>query len=441
MSTRGVSALRIFTILLLLNACKTSGPGIFGKKTPHEQYGDKLVSAGLRSTALGDLWFRVAEQSLSSPLSITVPYKETGYFPPDRPMATGLRFNALRGQKLSISVEKKPAINFAVYIDLWKAGDGNNQPKHITAADTTTNSLQHEVTETSQYILRLQPELLSSGEFTVTITAGPALAYPIKAPGRDHIKSFWGANRDGGARKHEGVDMFAARGTPVLAAADGRVTKVTETAIGGKVVWVRVKDRDYTLYYAHLDSQLVTDGQQVRTDDTLGLMGNTGNASSTSPHLHFGIYTSSGPIDPLAFINPVNMLPDDISAPTRLLGKLARVSNPSSELRPEPRNNTSGTVRVPLNTPVMIEAATSTWYKVSLPNGLRGFIKKSALQQIEKPVRTFFLETTLPLLEKPDSLAAKKTSIPTGEPVDILGNFEDHYLVKTRENITGWIAK
>ena len=169
-------------------------------------------------------------------------------------MATGLRFNARRGQKLSISVEKKPAINFALYIDLWKAGDENNQPKHITAADTTTNSLQHEVTETSQYILRLQPELLSSGEFTVTITAGPALTYPIKAPGKDHIKSFWGANRDGGARKHEGVDIFAARGTPVVAAADGRVTRVTETAIGGKVVWVKVKDRDYTLYYAHLDS-------------------------------------------------------------------------------------------------------------------------------------------------------------------------------------------
>lgn len=441
MSNRFFSAAGVVLTLVLFNACKTSGPGIFGKKTPHEQYGDRLVDAGLRSSVLGNSWFRMAEQSLTAPLTITVPYKETGYFPADRPLATGLRFNALRGQKLSITVEKKPVTNFALYIDLWKAAEGSSALKHITAADTTTNSIEHEVKETSQYILRLQPELLSSGEYTVTIITGPALAYPIKAPGKDHIKSFWGADRDGGERKHEGIDIFAARKTPVIAAADGRVTRVTETPIGGKVVWVRVKDRDYTLYYAHLDSQLVSDGQTVKAGDTLGLMGNTGNAQTTAPHLHFGIYTFGGPIDPLAFVKPIEVQPDDISGSLRLLGKLARVSNSPSGIHNNPGGPVAEAVNLPANTPVMVNAATSDWYKVSLPDDQRGFIRHTALSGIEKPIRNLSLKTTLPLFDKPDSLAPKKTSIPTGETVDILGTFENYYLVKTRENLTGWISK
>jgi len=434
-------AVLISLLLVVLIACKASGPGLFGKKTPHEQYADGLINAGLRSTALGKSWFTIAEQSLAFPLTITVPYKETGYFSADRPAAAGLHFKALRGQKLSITLEKKPTTNFAVCIDLWKAPEGTNQPKHIAAADTTTNSIQYEVNESSHYILRLQPELLSSGEYTITITAGPALAYPIKAPGKDHIKSLWGADRDGGARKHEGIDIFAARRTPVLAAADGRVTRVNETSIGGKVIWIRVKDRDYTLYYAHLDSQLVSDGQTVKIGDTLGLLGNTGNARNTSPHLHFGIYTLSGPIDPIAFVKPVENKPDNISASTKLIGKLARVTNVSSGIYNEPRSTTAEAISVSANTPVVVEAATSSWYKISLPNGQRGFIRHTGLSEIDRPVRTFLLKTTVPLFDKPDTLAPKKTSIPTGETVSILGNFANHYLVRTRENITGWITK
>src|SRR5215204_893205 len=109
-------AVLISLLLVVLIACKASGPGLFGKKTPHEQYADGLINAGLRSTALGKSWFTIAEQSLAFPLTITVPYKETGYFSADRPAAAGLHFKALRGQKLSITLEKKPTTNFAVYI-------------------------------------------------------------------------------------------------------------------------------------------------------------------------------------------------------------------------------------------------------------------------------------------------------------------------------------
>ena len=58
------------------------------------------------------------------------------------------------------------------------------------------------------------------------------------------------------------------------------------------------------MYYAHLDKQLVHEGQQVKKGDVVGLVGNTGNARFTPSHLHFGVYTVKGPIDPLPFVNP-----------------------------------------------------------------------------------------------------------------------------------------
>jgi hypothetical protein len=145
--------------------------------------------------------------------------------------------------------------------------------------------------------------LFRGGEYSLSITVGPSLQFPVSG-NKAKAGSFWGASRDGGKRNHEGVDIFAPKSTPVVAAADGFVTGVREGGIGGKVVWVRVKDRNITLYYAHLDKQLVDEGQEVKKGQTLGLVGNTGNAQYTPAHLHFGIYTARGPVDPFPFVNP-----------------------------------------------------------------------------------------------------------------------------------------
>ena len=81
------------------------------------------------------------------------------------------------------------------------------------------------------------------------------------------------------------------------------VTGVKDGGIGGKVVWLRLLNKNVTLYYAHLDEQLVQQGQTVKQGETLGLVGNTGNAKYTPAHLHFGVYTYAGPIDPLPYVN------------------------------------------------------------------------------------------------------------------------------------------
>lgn len=425
-------------VLTTIVSCKSSGPGIFGKKSPHEQYGIRLENAGLKKTALGTAWFRAAEQSLATAININLPYQEAGYFSAERPHAMALRFSARRGQKLAIRLNKKPVTNFNLYIDLWTINTASASTKYVASSDTLKNSIEYEVDDDESFVLRIQPELLASGEYTLTITAGPSLAYPIQAPGKNHIKSFWGADRDGGSRQHEGIDMFAAKRTPVVAASDGIVTRVNESNLGGKVVWMRTKDRNYSLYYAHLDTQLVDDGQRVIAGDTLGLMGNTGNAKFTAPHLHFGIYTIGGAIDPLAFVQPVDTVPEKVDVSKELFGKRARNSGKAS-LRMDLNPNTPVEELEP-NSVFIVDGGTSSLYKVSLPDGRSRFVMAKAVHQPSRPIRTFTTELPVDILDKPDTLAAKKTSIPAGEPVSILGGFSAYYFVSSGD-VTGWIRK
>ena len=126
------------------------------------------------------------------------------------------------------------------------------------------------------------------------------LVFPIS--GKSNIGSYWGDTRDGGARKHEGIDIFAAKGTAVVAVADGYVLEITEDGIGGKSVTIQSDHYTWRSYYAHLDEQKVTTGQLVKKGQLIGTVGNTGNAKTTSPHLHFGIYDGNAAMDPLPYV-------------------------------------------------------------------------------------------------------------------------------------------
>src|SRR5687767_10233016 len=97
---------------VIIQSCTTSGPGLFAKKSPHEQYADKINNAGLSKTALGKLWLDAAQAGLTRPLTVNLPYRETGYFPSEQPQSLGLKFTAKRGEKLKIRLDKKPATDF-----------------------------------------------------------------------------------------------------------------------------------------------------------------------------------------------------------------------------------------------------------------------------------------------------------------------------------------
>lgn len=128
-----------------------------------------------------------------------------------------------------------------------------------------------------------------------------SLAFPV-AGKRSNIGSFWGASRDGGKRRHEGIDIFARKGTAVLALTDGVISYRGSTARGGKVLWLNSNHHPWSAYYAHLDKQLVKEGQAVRKGQVIGTVGNTGNARTTPSHLHFGMYTVRGPMNPLPYV-------------------------------------------------------------------------------------------------------------------------------------------
>jgi peptidoglycan LD-endopeptidase LytH len=431
-----------FLTVLAFSSCTTTGPsGMFGKKSPHEVYGDKIKEAGLDQTAMGKQWFLAAEQALVNPLLINLPYKETGYFAAEQPKALGVRFHAKRGEKITVNLSKKPSTGFAIYLDMWQPTASNNatKPKLLTSADTTAATLGYEVKQEGNYVVRLQPELLKSGEYTLTITNGPSLGFPIAAGVKSNIGSFWGDNRDNGERKHEGIDIFAPKRSPLVAAANGTVTRVEEYGLGGKVIFLTPDNEDYSLYYAHLDKQLARPGQRVKMGDTIGLIGNTGNAATTASHLHFGIYTYAGAINPLPFVNRVSKAPEQITAPLTYIDKLVR-NIKASKVYSQPSTNAIQTSPIEPNTLLRVEAATASWYKVSLPDGTKGFIASSNVTAANSPIRKTNIKTLQPLYDEPVAEAAKKAMLAAGQPVSILAGYKDYYYVNDN-NEEGWVPK
>lgn len=125
-----------------------------------------------------------------------------------------------------------------------------------------------------------------------------ALPVPVQGINAKRIADTWGGARSGG-RKHEGVDIFAPRGTPVTSATEGVVLRVAEYGIGGKHIWVFGPGGERH-YYAHLDDWAhgIERLTHVRKGTVLGYVGDTGNAKGTPPHLHYGIYGSNGAYNP-----------------------------------------------------------------------------------------------------------------------------------------------
>lgn len=123
----------------------------------------------------------------------------------------------------------------------------------------------------------------SAGAWLATPTPQRVPVDGVKAAG---VPRSYGAPRVG--MRHEGVDIFAARGTPVRAGVDGVIASVSTLRLGGKTV--RVVGADAAVhYYAHLDAWApgIAPGQRVAPDTLLGFVGDTGNAKGTPPHLHY----------------------------------------------------------------------------------------------------------------------------------------------------------
>ena len=153
----------------------------------------------------------------------------------------------------------------------------------------------------------------SSPSFTIpSVTVGPSgLAVPVVGvKPRELVDTFTQA-RAGGARVHDAIDIMAPQGTPVVAAAPGRVEKLFFSSGGGGIsAYVRSDDGKWSYYYAHLSAYApgLHEGQRLLRGAPVGYVGYTGNASPGGPHLHFAI-NAMAPGEKWYHGRPVNPYP------------------------------------------------------------------------------------------------------------------------------------
>jgi murein DD-endopeptidase MepM/ murein hydrolase activator NlpD len=126
-----------------------------------------------------------------------------------------------------------------------------------------------------------------------TVTVGPAgLAIPVAGVKPRDLVDTYSQARAGGARVHDAIDIMAPTGTPVVAAAPGRVEKLFFSEGGGGITaYIRSDDNLWSYYYAHLSAYApgLREGQHLLRGAPVGYVGFTGNANPAGPHLHFAI--------------------------------------------------------------------------------------------------------------------------------------------------------
>jgi murein DD-endopeptidase MepM/ murein hydrolase activator NlpD len=433
----------VIGVAVLLSACAPSTVlrRAFPPPFPHEDYARSLGQAGLDQTAIGRDWLAAAQGALQTTLVVTLPHRETGYFAPHEPAAVAYRFDARRGERLRIDVELEASEPGRLFIDLFEQRSGPEPLQHVVSAPAGSGRLEYEVENDGAYLLRLQPELLRGGRYTLTQHALSSLSFPVLGKDSRAVTSGFGAERDGGRRAHHGIDILAPRGTRVLSAGAGVVTAVGVTDVGGKVVWVWDPRRGLSLYYAHLDSQEVSPGASVRAGDTLGTVGNTGNARTTVPHLHFGIYhRRDGPIDPLPFVREPAAAPPPVVADLGALGTWRRLEAATTPLSTSPIPRSAVLAELPRNTVVRVQGATASWYRVRLPDDRAGFVPAATTRAATVPLWRERRAIASPIRDLPAPAAATLGHVDPDRPVPVLGRFDGYLFVEATPGRTGWLA-
>ena len=130
------------------------------------------------------------------------------------------------------------------------------------------------------------------------------VAPPFPVAGLAYWTDDWHACRDGCSRLHEGLDIFAQTGTPLVASADGFISQKLVGELSGISVEI-TDDAGVQYFYAHMSAwaEGIQVGQRVTTGQVLGYVGNTGNAISTPPHLHYEIQPGGIPAPPKPIVD------------------------------------------------------------------------------------------------------------------------------------------
>ncbi len=427
-----------FTILMfILSGCKNVQQGLFTKQSPHEEYEANLEEAGLNNYRLGHNWLHAASTGLSNPVDVEIPFSEALIFDFKNAPAATYKLLLKEGQNLHILVEPEQLDTSHIFLDLFR--NNNDEAERIAYAKKDSLRLNYKIKRDGEYLIRIQPELMTQGLFTIYLFTNASLDFPVPDKDFTSISSFFGDPREGGNRNHEGVDVFAPRGTPVLAVSPGRIVRTGTNRLGGKVIWANDTERGYNYYYAHLDSQLVKPGMRVSTGDTLGLIGNTGNAITTPPHLHFGIYAyGRRSIDPYVFFHRTEMPVTDSVQISQLAGKWTTTTAPQTNFRTAPAIAVNVDTVLTANTPLLVKGIAGEWLRVELPEGKDGFVYESLVKPIDQAIHKYQAAEKKIIRIRPTASSPAKGFADTDEPIAVYNEYNSWQLV-LYGNEFGWI--
>ncbi len=424
-------------VFIFFGSCKIDN--FLTLKGAYQKYVEALSKNEFGNTVLALDWIKVGQSVMKDSIVVDLPYTELTRFDPAEPNAAFLRYKVKEGQNIEIQIKRissdgdddaKIFINtFTVHKNEFKA----------LKEEAETDSLAYKVEKDAEHAVRIQSELLKGGLIQIHIRYTASLAFPLPDRTHESIDSFYGDGRDAGRRKHEGVDIFAPRGTPVLAVVPGLVTKVKQNQLGGKVIYV--SGGGYSYYYAHLDSQMVNAGQKVKIGDVIGLVGNTGNASRTHPHLHFGIYSlRRGALNPFHFFAMPKLADNTVLTDTVPPGNYYRIKNNRVNLRSRPDTRSIIIKKLDKNEILKVEASLINWYRVKLPDGKVAFIHKSLCEKAESSLRSISLSATDRLKDKFSTEDTYDANL-VDNTVEILGSYDNFYMIRLKGGNIAWLQK
>jgi len=369
---------RAFITLILLSiiisSCKEEiqkAADVFVKPTAREVY-ERNFS---KNDSLLLQWKNAFENSKRDSIQITLPYSESGVFSEENFNVYSYNIQLKEGERIIVEVEKQTD-SALVFVDLFQAKtDSLKIFNHLKSSEDKKSIISQEIETSGFYKVIVQPQMKLQFPFVLKIYTEPIYAFPVSGANNKSIQSFWADPRDTGSRSHEGVDIFADRGTPVIAVSDGIISSTGERGLGGKQVWLKDGLFGKTIYYAHLDSIAVVEGKKVKMGDTLGFVGNTGNARNTEPHLHFGIYKTKGAVNPLSFIKKTEIQTSEMpSAITKAITLKNR-----ADVRKGPASVFKQFGSLKKNDTIIVLGKNQKWFHIQTADSLKGYVNETVI--------------------------------------------------------------
>ncbi|HEX6163283.1 MAG TPA: M23 family metallopeptidase [Vicinamibacterales bacterium] len=438
MAARTIQHLALGCALALVAGCGSNGlmSRFTLAKSPHQRYAEALRAAPLGETAMARDWLRAGEDALRQPLTIALPLRESGYFAADQPTAVAYQFELARGRRFAVEITFDTVERAQLFIDLFEVRDAG-APERV-ASLTEGNTLLYDARRDGRYLLRVQPELLRSGRYTLVQRTLASLPFPVSGLTATAVQSEFGAERDAGRRQHEGIDIFAARNTPVFAVVDG-IARSDTNGLGGNVVWLRDRRQARSFYYAHLTRAAFEGTATVNAGDLVGYIGNTGNARTTAPHLHFGIY-QQGAVDPLPFLRADDPVPAAPAGADQFLAQWVRVSTLRATLRSGVARDAGAVAQLNRFTLARVTGVTDSRFRVELPDRSNGYLDRSSVIAATAPVRRQTVRAGEVIRDRPLANAPAVATISQPDAVEVIGEFNGFSFIRPATGSPGWLA-